>query len=288
MPLNASVVGMDLPSQIIDVTPRMALAYAAGINDPALHTFDDSDANRFMASPFYCVSPEWQMVIAGRNDVLGLTPDEALRSVHAGQETIFHRPIKPPATVRVTCTIVEVRATKAGALSRTRLETLCANTGEPYATTFSTGLARGVAINGEDRCMTSEPAAESPLADVVDWSETSIPLDRWFPHRYTECADIWNPIHTERKVALAAGLPDIIVHGTALWALAGREILSTYGHDDPQALAALSGRFGAMVIAGTDIIVRHGRSQADPKRIAFSVLNADGQDAVSQGVARLR
>ena len=26
---------------------------------------------------------------------------------------------------------------------------------------------------------------------------------------YTECARIWNPIHTDRAVALAAGLPDI-------------------------------------------------------------------------------
>ena len=77
------------------------------------------------------------------------------------------------------------------------------------------------------------------------------------PHVYTECADIWNPIHTERKVALAAGLPDIILHGTATWALAVREIVSKQLGSDPARLARFSGRCTGMVIPGNDIIVRH-------------------------------
>ena len=38
-------------------------------------------------------------------------------------------------------------------------------------------------------------------------------------HVYTECARIWNPIHTDVAYARAAGLPDIILHGTATLAL---------------------------------------------------------------------
>ena len=59
------------------------------------------------------------------------------------------------------------------------------------------------------------------------WS-TEVPISSTLAHVYTECARIWNPIHTDRAVARAAGLPDIILHGTATLALA---ISQTLRHD---------------------------------------------------------
>jgi acyl dehydratase len=103
------------------------------------------------------------------------------------------------------------------------------------------------------------------------------------PHVYTECASIWNPIHTERAVALAAGLPDIILHGTATWALAGREILRVYGGDDPRRLRRLCGRFRAMVLPGTEITVEH--AAARDGAVHFVVHNHRGEPAIDQGYA---
>jgi acyl dehydratase len=120
----------------------------------------------------------------------------------------------------------------------------------------------------------------------------SIPIAREAPHVYTECADIWNPIHTERQVALAAGLPDIILHGTATWALAAREIVRHRCNGDPLRLRRLHGRFAAMVIPGSDIEVEIGEAVAHAggegcDAIRFGVRNAAGELAVAEGVALL-
>jgi hypothetical protein len=116
-----------------------------------------------------------------------------------------------------------------------------------------------------------------------------IDLPRTFPHVYTECASIWNPIHTEVRVARAAGLPDILVHGTATWALAVREVARVHAPGEPGRLRRLAARFRAMVPAGTPIDVRIGAPRALPAdggaAIPFRVLDASGAIAVDRGWA---
>lgn len=112
-----------------------------------------------------------------------------------------------------------------------------------------------------------------------------IPIPREMPHVYSECANIWNPIHTERAVALAAGLPDIILHGTATWALAGLTLLRRYADNDVGALKRITGRFSGMIIPGETIEVRHNRTPSGA--IAFEVRTEAGTMAISQGLAWL-
>lgn len=89
------------------------------------------------------------------------------------------------------------------------------------------------------------------------------------------------PIHTEREVALAAGLPDIILHGTALWALAGREVIRTCCSGDPTRLKRLSGRFTATVIPGYDfeLVCEEPLDGV----VGFTVGNHEGRAALSNG-----
>lgn len=282
MPLSTDIVGRALPEQTVRVTTRAALAYAAGIGDDSAICFDDTRPD-FMAHPSYCVSPEWQVVIANRTNGMGLAPDEAMRGVHAGQNTQFRKPIRPGITVTVGGEVVEVRATKAGALARSRLVTRDAETGDVLAETLTSSMYRGVAVNGSDRALAGVVDVTEAWQQPASTEDAIVPLDRWFAHRYTECANIWNPIHSEHRVALAAGLPDIIVHGTALWALAGQALISAYRPGAPQALTSLAGRFSAMVLPGTPIAVRHGVVGAGT--IAFVVLNEAGQPAISRGIA---
>lgn len=286
MPLNSQIVGEPLPSVEMEVTPRLALAYSAGIGEETDRTYNDVGAD-FAASPFFCVTPEWQFVISVRNKNIGVTPEEAIRAIHAGQHTEFLSPLKPGRRVRVTGSIVAVRQTRAGALAITRIDVTDLETGKRISSTRSEGLYRGVSVVGGDRAV-EEPCVEQPRTlDVARAQETVIPLDRWFAHRYTECAAIWNPIHTEQRVALAAGLPGTIVHGTALWALAGKTIASAYAGGNSHRLKALGGRFSAMVRAGEPITIRHAAIADSPTVIAFVVLNASGHQAISGGVARL-
>lgn len=285
MPLNADIAGRRLPEQVVHVTPRMALAYAAGIGDDSDVCYDDARPD-FIAHPAFCVTPEWRLVTENRTRGMGMTPDETIRGVHAGQNTRFLKPIRPGIAIRLSGEVLDARATRAGALVRTRLDISDAGNGEALSSTITTAMYRGVEVVGQ-------AGGSDAVVDVTDdWRNppdavsVTIPLDRFFAHRYSECADIWNPIHTEQKVAHAAGLPGIIVHGTALWALAGREIIRHYAPGAPQRLTSLNGRFSAMVMAGEAITIRHGLGSR-PREIMFTVLNAAGREAVSRGVATL-
>ena len=82
----------------------------------------------------------------------------------------------------------------------------------PSGRRAATGEARGRKVRGRSRREAATPA--------TTWSDRGPDLRPRLAHVYTECARIWNPIHTDRAVARAAGLPDIILHGTATLALA--------------------------------------------------------------------
>jgi acyl dehydratase len=282
MPAHTAAAGSELDSHNVALTARKALAYAAGIMDTSGQVFDDDRPDGIIAPPQYCVSLEWPIVNGKLSrSVVGMAPDERLRSVHASQDSIFHQPMRPGMNLTTTGTIAAIRRTRAGALTVTKLTTLDADSGAPVVTSWSSGIARNVEVVGEDISLESPPALPEAMGDVVEEVEIFIP--REMPHTYTECADIWNPIHTEREVAIASGLPDIILHGTATWALAGREVIRACCGGDPARLKRLHGRFTAMVIPGTTIRVE---LQAPRDGIVgFTVYNDQGQAVVSNGIA---
>jgi len=265
----------------------MALAYSAGIGERSEIAYDDTSPN-FVASPLFCVTPEWQFVISARRDQLGLSPAESLRAVHAGQSTQFHSLLRPGVKIRVAGSIVSARQTRAGALLTTQITICDCENGRLISETLSEGMYRDVLLEGGDRTVAGFRGIPRTSIDFADVFETVVPLDRWFAHRYTECAAIWNPIHTELRSARAAGLPSTIVHGTALWALAGKAVADAYGDGDTRVLKTLSARFSAMVTAGTSIAIRHSRVPSDHTVVAFAVFNESGKAAITDGLARLR
>ena len=287
MPISTAAAGSELPSETRRITVRDALAYAAGIGDTREVVFDDARGEGIAAPPTYCVSLEWPVVSNGRGrHLLGGDADELARGVHASQDSHFHRPIRPGDSLTTSGHYASVRATRAGALLTTCLETVDADD-RPVVTSWSRSIFRGVATDGPNTEVEPAPDVARLRLTAAPLSRSEIFVPREMPHVYTECARIWNPIHTEREVALRAGLPDIILHGTATWALAAREVLWAYGDGDPTRLKRLHGRFTAMVIPGTSITVEHepAGETGGARQIAFRVLNAEGREAVSQGVA---
>jgi acyl dehydratase len=287
MPISTAAAGSELPAETRRISVRDALAYAAGIGDTREPVFDDARGEGIAAPPTYCVSLEWPVVSNGRGrQLLGADADELVRGVHASQDSHFHRPIRPGDSLTTRGRYAGVRATRAGALLTTCLETVDGD-GRPVVTSWSRSIFRGVGTEGANAEVEPAPSVPRVRLNGTGASRSEIFVPREMPHVYTECARIWNPIHTEREVALRAGLPDIILHGTATWALAAREMLWIYGDGDPARLKRLHGRFTAMVIPGTSITVEHapGDREGGARQIAFRVLNAQGQEAVSQGVA---
>ena len=286
MPFPADKVGLALEPFELNLTPRGILAYAAGLGAAEPPFLNDLKDGGLEALPFQCVSPEWPVILSMRR-LLGasLTQEEAQRAVHAIQDSYFHRPMRPSDRLVTQGRLVSLSQIKSGVLTVCRLETVERETGDPVTTTWTSSIYRNVDLVGEAVTLEEPPtlsAAETkPLGP--DAVSTLIPIPREMPHVYSECADIWNPIHTERAVALAAGLPDIILHGTATWALAGLTLLRREAGLEIGRLKRLTGRFSGMIIPGETIEVRHEVDEGD--QIRFEVRNASGAVAISQGMA---
>lgn len=287
MPVNASAVGKPLNEQRITIEKRRVLAFSAVIGATSTDRFDDASPDGIVALPQYCVSLEWPLASAPETAAsLGLAAGEAKAVIHLRQDSEFHSPIKPGDSLTITSVLTGVRSTARGAIVRSRTDTVNTSTGAPVVTTHSDALFIGVAVNGDDASI--EESTAPPVEDMPPSpARTSLHIARELPHLYTECAHIWNPIHTERAAALAAGLPDIILHGTATWALAGQEIVKQYAGGDAGRLRRLAGEFSAMVIPGNDIVVEHARSAGDANRVLFAVRNHEGAIAIKTGIAEL-
>ena len=290
MPVSARAVGTRVTGKPSQITARDCLAYAAGIGDTSPDLFDD-EGGAFVAPPQMCVSLEWPVVIDPTiSSAWAMQPEEALRGVHLTQDSVFHRPIRPGDRLSCEGRVVGVERARSGTKLSLTLSTRN-DGGEAVVTSWWTSLMRSVPIDGEPEFLERAPDWPDPATAARKVHEpVEIAIAFEMPHVYTECARIWNPIHTERAVAHAAGLPEPILHGTATWALAGREIIRRIGGGDPKVLARLSGRFAAMVIPGTSITIYLETTVAKEGEtlVFFQVLNPDGKAAVADGRALVR
>jgi len=283
MPISIHALDADLEAETVEITARMTLAFAAGVGDIGSRTFDDAAGAVLMAPPAFCARLEWTVLARSRASILGLEDAERARAVHVEQDSTFHRPVRPGDRLSTHGKIVAVRPTSAGTLVRTRLTTTDASSGAPVVTSWHASIYRGVGLAGSGGSVAEPPAC---LDASIELSESqSIDIRREAAHVYTECASIWNSIHTERSAALEHGLPDVILHGTATWATAGREIVGAHADGDPARLKRLRARFTAPVVPGHAITLLHGASGNGA--VAFRVINHLGEVALDAGFAEI-
>lgn len=276
MPFNADLAGTQWGPIRWEMTPRRALAYRAALTPQDAAGLDDAAADGLFALPMQVVAPEWVLVLTAREHAAQtLTADEGRRAVHAGQDSCFHQPIRAGDPLEVTATLLGARASRAGVVTATRFETRNAETGALMVESLSTTVYRDVALTGAESPEVPAPAYAAPNEDAAT---VVIPTSPALPHIYSECADIWNPIHTERQVALAAGLPDIITHGTALWALAGLEAARLYAGGDSRRLTRLAARFTGQAYPGRPMTLAH---EAADGAVRLGLRSDDGRELLT-------
>jgi acyl dehydratase len=241
----------------------------------------DTTQGPVAAHPVFPVCPEWPVILNTRAMAgsTSLSPAEAARGVHAAHDLHIHKPIKAGDLISTTATMIGVKQIKPGAAYTMRLDTHDVKTGELLTQTYQLGIYRGVEVDGADHSIETPPSLPE-LTDLRSATSHVIDVAAGSAHIYTECARIWNPIHTDRQVALDAGLPDIILHGTATLALAISRMVDQYAHDDPLAVKRLGGRFSAMVLMPSQIKLV---SNIVGNTISFEVHTAQNELAISHG-----
>ncbi|MFQ5898644.1 MAG: MaoC/PaaZ C-terminal domain-containing protein [Candidatus Methylomirabilia bacterium] len=276
MRLSSDLLGVTVGPIQHDVDIDWITAFASGIGES--ETIPD-----VVAHPLFPVCYEWPALVA----VGDQTVSEAIRprGVHATHDMTIHRLPRPGDRLSTTATTIGVEPRKPGTYVLTRLRTVD-QAGAPVTTTdhgtlylgveFDSDLARGSGSGGSGRSGARRVEAEPGTV----WWQIQVEVASDLARIYSECSRIWNPIHTDRAAAVQAGLPDVILHGTATLALAVSRILTHEG-ESPERVRRIACRFGAMVFMPSTLIVRGARSGT---HCYFHALTEESRPAVNQGL----
>ena len=294
--MTATRIGAAVGPLRHEIDARWLMAYAAGLGEHGPRYYDTLAAGGPVAHPLFSVCYEWPVAVALR---AATVPDPLQpRSVHATHHVVIHRPPRAGDTLLTTARVTDVRPRRSGTLVVTRLETTD-TAGAPVTTTDYGSVYRGVSLveldvtsprgaaradDGEAsraKVVPSDEACPSSAPAAAVWQEP-VEVPSTLALVYTECARIWNPIHTDVAVARAAGLPDPILHGTATLALAVSRVVAHTLRGEPGRVAEIQARFSGMVPLPSSFTVR-GRPGPDGG-VSFDAIGPDGRPVLSQGV----
>jgi acyl dehydratase len=258
-----------------EVDSAWPAGFAAGVGDPV---------DRGLAHPLFPVCVEWPAVIAAaRLDDGELLDDERRRGVHATHDLTIHRLLHAGDVLTTTATVDALEPHPRGTMERLRLETRDA-TGALVATTIMGSMFLGVAIAGEpterdaNRVSVAPEPTREPDTGAVATVELAVSADQ--ARVYSEGSRIWNPIHTDSRAAVAAGLPAPILHGTCTLAMATSAALALAGVEDPGSLRRIRARFAGMVLMPSALALRTTRT---PNELRFEVFDAQGTAVIRNG-----
>jgi acyl dehydratase len=277
--LSPDIVGVEIGPLAQRVDARWLMAYAAGLGERDPRYFEPRGAGGPMAHPMFPVCYEWPAALAIRAKTIA--DDLAPLSVHATHHLTIARSPRAGDTLLTTARVIGVERRRAGTLVTTRLTTVDEH-GDARTRTDYGSVYRGVEIEGDRETAAPRPA-RADGDGAVAWRER-VDVDSGAAHVYTECARIWNPIHTDIASARAAGLPGLILHGTATLALAVSRLLARDLGGDATRVIEVTARFTSMVPVPSRVTVRR-RGDAG-RSIAFDAVD-DGDVIVLAGGVRI-
>jgi acyl dehydratase len=261
------------------------MAYAAGIGDDAL-SYYDTTAQSVPVHPVYPVSPEWSLLIT---DVAADEPwprADALFGVHATHDITLHRKLHVGLEFSLSATVVSLEKRRPGAYQVIRFDARDA-AGRLLWTSWTGTLFRGIEIEGQPT------AIDAPAPVIVALGGPLITCGQFVvtltdAHVYSECARIWNPIHTEQSVARQAGLGGVILHGTATLAKTVT-VLSNWLGVEPTEVRRIACRFASPARPGDILSVRAHEPEETGSRasVGFDVTDMSGRTVVRNGLLEL-
>jgi acyl dehydratase len=260
--ISADIVGREAGPKVAQVDKRWIMAYNAALGEV-----------NAVRHPLFPVCYEWDATRALR-EATGL---QALNAplVHAQHDLTIHRSVMEEELV-VSAKVIAAAQRRPGAFVTIRLTARGAG-GEPVSTSDYGMLYRGVTLEGGDRAIEKVDDPPQPSRELKRVGEVQVLATA--AHVYTECARIWNPIHTDPEYARAAGLPGIILHGTATLAFSVSTLLKAF-RMTPLSVRRVRCRFGGMVLMPSVLSVFASREGTS---FAFETRNDKGHAVIERG-----
>ena len=186
--------------------------------------------------------------------------------LHCEEQTIFHKPVPPAATILADSRISEVydkgKGKGAIVVRETVLRTECDN--QAIATLRRFLFARGDGGLGGSKEPTEPPHMHPEREpDVI----LDYPTATNQAAIYRLCGDR-NPLHIEPDRAKAAGFDRPILHGLCTYGFTCRAVLEAFCDFDPALLASHQARFAAPVFPGESLRISLWR---DDDVVSFEV-----------------
>jgi len=226
------------------LTERWLMAYYAGVGDTHPRNFDDRDPieRPITAHPIFYWALSWPFLKERLGHELFEEPRPPLSvlqaGVHVGEEMTSYRQLQAGDSVYFTCCLYAARQRRRGAVVGVRFDFYRTSDEEKVLTQWVSIFFIGLRLREKDRRHDSSLAPPpSPIAHS-DTLQVAAPtgarghvvlnigvLDA---HVYSECARIFNPIHTSRRIAEAAGLGHVLLHGTCVLAKCVTAILDNF------------------------------------------------------------
>ncbi|MGQ0545004.1 MAG: FAS1-like dehydratase domain-containing protein [Betaproteobacteria bacterium] len=194
MRLSSAIAGEAAGPLEHEVDARWLMAYSAGLGETDARYYDTERG--VMAHPLFPVCYEWPVAQPLR--ALPALKPLFPQLLHAQHDLRLHRAPRAGDRLRLAARIVAVAQRKPGAFVVFRFAARDAN-GEPVTTTDFGALYRNVTVEGGDRQIDAVEDAPSSTGELSRVGELHIPANA--AHVYTECARIWNPIHTDAPPA---------------------------------------------------------------------------------------
>jgi acyl dehydratase len=279
--IPAKLVGLEVGAVSQTIDARWLMAYAAALGETDPRFYDTSAPSGPLVHPLFPVCYEWAVALTVRSRTI--KPELMPLGVHTTHHLVIHKRVEAGDRLLTRGQVLTVQPSRSGTRVVIRYSTVDRN-GRPVTTTDYGSIFRGVTTDGKASVAVPPlERLERPPGDETRWS-AAVPVAAQAGHVYSECARIWNPIHTDLAVARAAGLPGPILHGTATLALAVSRVVRHDLGSDPTRVTALAARLTGMVPMPSTFTVR-GRGRAGD-RIAFDAVNERGESVVSDGVLR--
>ena len=205
--------------------------------------------------------------------------------VHAESDLVVHRPLRAGQVVTTQGRLIARRQLRPGVGNVERYG-IVDERGALLAELDYTLVFRGAVLAGGDIEIAAPRPRPAPPAGSDPQPAIELRIGHEALHQYTAGSGIHAPIHTERRVAQAAGFPDIVLHGSALKSIALSCIVERHFDGDASRVRRLYGQLRAVVPAGTSIRIEVlAIEDAGPLRhVWFRVRNHEQRDALAHGL----
>ncbi|UNK72227.1 MaoC family dehydratase N-terminal domain-containing protein [Microbacterium sp. H1-D42] len=268
------------------VGERQLMNFAAAVQSTRHAFYDDRAADGLAAFPTFSSYYSWRAVAQLWEQLreLGASDRVMNQQVHYRSVITNHREFVAGETVTVVAEVTGLRQHKAGTLLATTVDMRAAD-GTLICQELAEGMLRGIEspAGAHQFARAAAPTLAGPAKRNLD---VRIQVGPLLAHQYDAGADIHFPIHTSARAAHDAGLPGIIVQGSATLGICVDNVLDwLLPSADRAFVSQVEGSFGTFLRPGTDVQLRAEASAWNDgmAEVVFSLFSQDEKEIIRNG-----